>query len=173
LPLRDYRMHEIGLRILIRKIQLIGAQFDKALFPIFSYSKDHYFRVFLRCDKSKEAVDSVIKQHGDFFGAGPMWIGKLWDEKLVEIMEKNNDINDNKKILNIIKEESKIDGVGFYDINELASKYKINKLPKIVDLSDEIRKKSYLVSETHFRDNSIRTNISEDKLVWILKSMNK
>ena len=49
-------------------------------------------------------------------------------------MEKNNDINDNKKILNIIKEESKIDGVGFYDINELASKYKINKLPKIVDL---------------------------------------
>jgi len=40
-PKRDYMMHETGLRILIRKIQLIGMQYDKALFPVFSYFKDH------------------------------------------------------------------------------------------------------------------------------------
>ena len=49
-------MHETGIRILIRKIQLIGAQYNKALTPIFSYSKEHYFRVFLKCEKGKEAA---------------------------------------------------------------------------------------------------------------------
>jgi len=45
-PLRNELKHEIGIRILTRKIQLVAAQYDKALVPIFSYSKDHYFRVF-------------------------------------------------------------------------------------------------------------------------------
>src|SRR3989344_5707896 len=31
--IRNYMMHEIGLRILIRKVQLQGVQFDKALIP--------------------------------------------------------------------------------------------------------------------------------------------
>ena len=38
-PKKDAIMHETGLRILIRKIQLVGAQYEKALNPIFSYSK--------------------------------------------------------------------------------------------------------------------------------------
>jgi len=42
IPLRNEIKHEVGLRILIRKVQLIGAQFDKALIPLCSYSKDHY-----------------------------------------------------------------------------------------------------------------------------------
>lgn len=37
---RNSTMHENGLRILIRKVQLIGAEHDKALIPIFSYFKD-------------------------------------------------------------------------------------------------------------------------------------
>jgi len=44
MPLRNHEMHEIGLRILIRKVQLIGAQFDKALTPVLSFYKDHYLR---------------------------------------------------------------------------------------------------------------------------------
>src|SRR3989338_1247899 len=36
-PKRDYMMHETGLRILIRKVQLIGMQYEKALIPVFSY----------------------------------------------------------------------------------------------------------------------------------------
>src|SRR3989338_7793930 len=35
--LKNYMMHETGLRILIRKIQLLGVQFDKALVPILAY----------------------------------------------------------------------------------------------------------------------------------------
>ena len=60
MPLRNELMHEIGVRILIRKVQLIGAQYGKALMPIFVYSKDHYYRLFFSCEKSKQAVDEII-----------------------------------------------------------------------------------------------------------------
>jgi len=51
---KDEMMHETGLRILIRKIQLIAAQYDKALVPIFSYFKDHYYRIFFNSVKGKK-----------------------------------------------------------------------------------------------------------------------
>lgn len=78
---RNYMMHEIGLRILIRKAQLQGAQFDKALVPVVAYHKDHYFRIYFRCVKGakksgisgthknkiflsgKEKCDELLKQH--------------------------------------------------------------------------------------------------------------
>ena len=64
-------MHETGLRILIRKIQLVAAQYDKALTPIFSYSKEHYMRAFLKNEKGKHKVDKILKLHGFFKDAGP------------------------------------------------------------------------------------------------------
>jgi len=88
IPSRTEIMHAVGLRILIRKIQLIGTQYEKALTPIFSYSKDHYMRVFLKCEKSKSKTDEILKQHKMFNNAGPMWLGKLWDNKLVNRMYK-------------------------------------------------------------------------------------
>jgi len=117
-PRKDAVMHETGLRILIRKIQLIAAQYNKALFPIFSYSKEHYMRVFLKNQKGKNEVDNILKQIKMFNDAGPMWIGNLWDENLVNKMHKNASekiiFNKNSLLLNFLKimtEESKINTV--------------------------------------------------------------
>ncbi len=62
-PLHTGMMHETGIRILIRKIQMLGAQHDKALIPIYSYFKDYYFRIFFKCIKGKIVSDNVLKQH--------------------------------------------------------------------------------------------------------------
>ena len=62
-PLRNHLKHEVAVRILIRKIQLVGAQYDKALTPIYAHSTQHYYRVYLRCEKGKMRVDEIIKQH--------------------------------------------------------------------------------------------------------------
>src|SRR3989338_4533338 len=108
-PLRNYLMHEIGLRILIRKIQLQGIQFEKALTPVLSYSKDHYYRLYLQSDRGKEKCDELVKQHQFFLFchhclhfktsiynkeqcscgkqfdfAGPLWVGNLGDASLVQ-----------------------------------------------------------------------------------------
>lgn len=141
-PLRNEMMHETGIRILIRRVQLTGADNEKALTPIFSYFKDHYYRVFFRCEKGRQRCDEIVKQHkfleydkktlairaaektdDNMEYAGPIWIGKLWDSELVEKMYTNCD-KENKKMrdfLSILKEESKIDSLGFYDLQKLAN----------------------------------------------------
>jgi len=167
-PLRNELMHEVGLRILIRKVQLIGAQYDKALVPIFSYSKDHYMRVFFRCSKGKEDVDLVLRQHGVFEGSGPMWLGPLWDKKLVGKMVKENKVSDNAKILQVIKDEAAVGGVGFYDLHRIAKKYKV-KIPRKEELIKRLKKKGYKASGTHFSGKGVRSGIKFEKLLRLLK----
>jgi len=167
IPLRNELMHAIGLRILIRKIQLIGAQYNKALIPIFSYFKDHYIRIFLICKKSKEETDKVLKQHGMFENSGPIWKGQLWDKKLVNKMIKNNKIEENKKFLSIIKEESKINTIGFYDLHKIAKRYKVN-IPRKDELIKKLKKLGYKASETHFSGVSIKSNIGLEKLLKMI-----
>ncbi len=168
LPLRNELMHEIGLRILIRKVQLIGAQYNKALMPVFSYSKDHYMRVFFKCEKSKEETDRILKQHVHFMDSGPIWLGSLWDKKLVDEMVKNNHIDENSKILSIIKEESKIDTIGFYDLHKICKRNKL-VIPKKEELMKKIRKKGYKASETHFSCTGIRSNMELKKLLKLIQ----
>ncbi len=152
-PLRNYLMHEMGLRILIRKIQLQGVQFEKALTPIFAYHKDHYFRVYLRSEKGKERCDEILKQHQYFLFcsaclsfktslfnketcscgkpfqfAGPLWTSSIIDQKLISMMAKNNPFPEEQKFLDLLKEEAKVEQMGFYDLHELARKHKANPL---------------------------------------------
>jgi tRNA (guanine26-N2/guanine27-N2)-dimethyltransferase len=62
-PTRTWMMHEAGLRILIRKIQLIAAQHDIAMLPVMSVSTDHYYRVFFRCAPGTGKVKAMLSKH--------------------------------------------------------------------------------------------------------------
>jgi len=177
LPKRDAIMHETGLRILIRKIQLVASQYEKALTPVFSYSKEHYMRVFLRNEKSKDKVDEIIKLHGCFNGAGPMWLGALWDVDLTGKMHKNamkdkifRNNNELARFLRIIKEESKINAIGFHDLHDICGKNKIRHLQKKEKVLEKIKKFGCKASETHFKGEGIRSNISISRLVRILRN---
>lgn len=177
LPRKDAIMYETGLRILIRKIQLVAAQYEKALVPIFSYSKEHYMRVFLRNNKGKNKVDGVLKQHDLFDNAGPMWLGILWDKKLCNKMfnniTKNEIFNQNKQLINfleIIKEESKINTVGFYDLHDICEKNKLRHLHRKEVIINKIKKLGYKVSETHFKGEGVRSSIPYSKLLKLVKN---
>jgi len=168
LPKKDSIMHETGLRILIRRIQLIGASYSKALTPVFSYAKDHYMRAFFLCEKSKEKCDEIIKQHKIINGAGPVWAGRLWCTELVKKMAQLCKDEKTKKFLATIYEESKISAMGFYDIPQMCKKEKI-EVPGFDYLFERIRKSGYAASRTHFEPMGIKSRISEEKLVKILR----
>jgi tRNA (guanine26-N2/guanine27-N2)-dimethyltransferase len=165
-PMRNEMMHEIGIRILIRKVQLIGMDNEKALTPIFSYFKDHYYRIFFRCEKGRQKADMIGKMHRYFLYdketldmevsefnkkegfeyAGPLWCGNLWDQELAEKMFELAD-KDNKKLtdmLSFIKDESNIDSVGFYDLNRLAKIRKV-QIPRIDSIISRGK-----IERTHF-----------------------
>ncbi len=166
-PRRDEIMHETGIRILIRKVQLIGAQYDKALIPVFSYASKHYMRIFFICRKGKSHVDEMQKQHGNFNDAGPMWLGRLWEPGLAAKIAKLNKDEKLSKFLGIIEGESKIDIAGFYHLHAFCKKRKL-KLKKTKEIKEEITNRGFKVSDTHFSPYGIRSDIGEDRLKEIL-----
>ncbi len=112
-PLKNSFMHETGIRMLIRLVQLIGAMHEKALLPVFSYYKEHYIRAFFICRTGAHRVDGILRKHKEILycnsccekkirqqngeekcgscgkqmrRAGPLWAGSLFDRKLASQM---------------------------------------------------------------------------------------
>jgi len=166
-PLRNELKHEAGIRILIRKVQLIAAQFEKALTPIYSYSDQHYMRVFFSCEKGKHKVDILLNQHGQIQNAGPMWLGQLWDKSLAQKIAKQSE----EKILKTIAKESKINTLGFHDIHQLCKKNRIKEIPKTNDIIKTIKKKKHKASLTHFSEKGIKSTINEKEIIKLIKSI--
>ena len=167
-PIRDTNMHETGIRILLRKVQLIGSQYHKALLPVFCYYHLHYFRAYFKCLNSKKATEGILAQHGMIGNAGPLWIGRLWDNLLVSSMVEKSS-KETAGLLNLIKEESLVDTVGFFDIHELCSSYKISTIPKMEDILTTLVSLGYSASRTHFSPTGVRSNITKDELIEVIK----
>ncbi len=166
--------HELALRILIRKIQLIGTQYQRALIPLFSYTKEHYYRIFFICEKSKTKAAEIIKQHNyytPFFQSrkiGPMWTGQLVDVNVIKKMiqlTKNSELD---SFLELIKKESEIDNVGFIDLHEFAKKNKIEGLKHEVFM-ENLKKKGFKASRTHFSYKAIKTDAPYTVMMKIIK----
>lgn len=194
-PLHNELMHEMGIRILARKVQLIGAQFEKALVPIFSHSTEHYMRVYFKCIKGKKQIDEILKQHSflmfctkcknhfdskinfaqctnctnkmDYFG--PLWIGELWGEKIVQKMLMHSKNTIAKNLLQTINQESMQNIVGFYSLPKLCSILKC-AVPKKDNLITQIRAKGFKASTTHFAGDAIKTNMPLKELLFIINN---
>jgi tRNA (guanine26-N2/guanine27-N2)-dimethyltransferase len=184
-PLRNEFMHETAVRILIKKCQEVAAQFDVALIPIFVHSSNHYVRVYLQKRNSAKKADEILKQHGYILycskccyrktstdllkekqnclkckskleTAGKIWLGELWDKKLVKNMIKQAEngiyAKQTLKLLEQISKEMKINTVGFYDLHTLAKKNKWSQVPKMETYLNKIKG-----ARTHFRLTGIRT----------------
>lgn len=174
---KNEMMHELGLRILIRKVQLIGTQFEKALIPILAYYQDHYFRIYFQNQKSKEACDDLLKKHQyflynpktlerkisnfnqgkNFTAIGPLWTGDLFDKNLIKKIKSQD------KLLQIIKKES--NSVGFYDLHKIAKVYKI----KIKPTEQTIRQLK--ATPTHFSPTGFKSELPIKKLISLLKNI--
>ncbi len=113
--------HETALRILIRKVQLMGMQNEKALSPIFSYHYEHYYRIFFRVEKGKQKASALYDKLQAYHHycphcantfatretaqktcercgtqlsvAGPLYEGKLHDNDILEKMLKHLEQN--------------------------------------------------------------------------------
>lgn len=200
-PLLDAEFyHEVGIRILIKKVIEIGAMHDYSLEPILSYSHRHYFRVFFRKNVGAKRADGLISQMGyvlycdaclyregvslDNFTlvcplcgkrllyAGPLWLGKLWDEELIgNIWKKKEEVSIDRgteKILLRLMEESKMQTVGFYTLSRIGSKLCKGKLPTVeeaLSLVDGVR--------THFSGEGFRTLMEHKDLLKVWRGIGK
>jgi tRNA (guanine26-N2/guanine27-N2)-dimethyltransferase len=179
-PVKNACMHETGIRLLIRKVQLIGAQYAKALTPVFCHASQHYYRVYFECTKSKEKVDNIMKKHqyitfGKDFSitisnqntkdncAGPVWTGPLWNKTLVNKMLKKSE-GEARELLEVIKKEAAIPTVEFYDYYAMCSKLRKN-VPDRITLFAKLKKKGKLAAVTHFSYKGVRTNATLNQML--------
>ncbi len=116
-PLRNEFKHEVGIRILIKKVVELAAQHDIAMIPLFAYAHLHYFKLFFMKDRganltdslmerigyllycfkcaNREAVVDVLKLRencpvcgGRFSVGGPLWLGELWNREFVDFLHR-------------------------------------------------------------------------------------
>ena len=73
------------------------------------------------------------------------------------------------KFLKIVKDESKINTAGFYDLHDICKRNKIKSLQKKDTIISKIKKSGFKASETHFSGHGIRSNIQINQLVEILR----
>jgi len=189
-PLREDAMHEVALRILIRRVQLVGSQYERALIPILSYSKDHYLRTFFICKKGKSLSDEVLAKHrylsycpeclkreftdksisechSTLKNAGPMWSGSLNDGAILEKIDDRN--LDEYNFLKILREEAKLEDENvFIDIHKLYKKFDIGDVKKTDDIIQILKKEGFFACRSHFSSYGIRTDAKMDEIIQSL-----
>ena len=199
-PLRNEFKHEVGLRILIKKVIEVAAQYDIAMIPLFGYAHIHYFKLFLKKERGVKRVDELLENVGyllycfncsnrkpvrsifeveqrcpycgtRFNYGGPMWLGKLWDEELVDYIHDlslgdENISAETKRILGFIKEESELQMVGYYQASHIAKLLKIEQQPPIHRIVESLDGR-----RTHFAGDGFRTLKPHEEVMSLFKEL--
>ncbi len=184
--------HEVGVRILIKKVVEEGAKHDYALKPIFSYSYKHHFKLFFRKDIGARRADKLVERVGyllycpqclyregvslegirgqcphcgqRLFVAGPLWLGELWEEEMVEkVWDLRGALplsEETIRLLRKIKQESKVKNLGFYSPSYIAKAFRLPKLPP-----KEFFLKFFEGTPTHFSPEGFRTPLEHGEFL--------
>jgi tRNA (guanine26-N2/guanine27-N2)-dimethyltransferase len=180
--------HEIGLRILARKVMLIAMQHDKALTPILSYHEKHYYRIFFRVEKGKKKaaatypLTTYMAVHCPACGyigeyerqcphcsgktevTGPCYSGQLQDRTLLEEIMRR--FPQQEKFLRARLEDDLINQVSFYDTHELAKLH--GKQPiKIATLVARLEKQGIPAVQSCFEKTGIKTTASLQQVLEV------
>jgi len=191
-PLRTEYCHELAVRLLAGCLAMMAAKHDVGIRVVFSHSTDHYVRVYAvaqygakRADKSVQKMGHVLHcftclhretSRGVFSSmkhdcfecgspiatAGPLWLGKIFDEEFCALMErevKGRDFKNRKTILRLLslsKEEAEAPPT-YYITDKICDKFNL-PIPPLVEVMKALRKGGFQAKPTHFSSRGIRTD---------------
>jgi len=201
-PLRTEYCHEIAVRLMAGCLATTAAKHDIGVSVLFSHSTNHYIRVYAKTKYGAKEADESLKNMGfiihcfnclhrktakglfatfskkcgecnsktDF--AGPLWLGKIFDRKFCETMEKEAEQRRFKlekqvrKILSLAKSE--VDApITYYVLDRICGKLSI-PVPPVRKILGALQEKGFAASLTHFNPKGIRTNASATDVKEIL-----
>lgn len=194
-PLLDAEFyHEIGLRILIKKVVEEGAKLDFSLRPILSYSHLHYMRAFFIKDIGSKRAIAQIKNIGYILFCpsciyrasarleelythcpvcsshlricGPLWIGPLSDREFLSMESSVLTLSEETlRLLKTLELESQKSSAWFYTIPALCKRLKIPKPPPLKWALDTLEG-----VKTHMHPQGLRTDLSPIEIIRRLSS---
>lgn len=162
---------ELGIRVLITSIQRAFAKYDTTFHPLVSFS-NHFFRVWGKAEKGKAGTDKNLEKIGFIYYCkkclsreerleccgkkkeiiGPVWLGKIQDNKFVKKVNKEQEKRGFKK--RFLEE---IDEPLYYDLHALG-KLKKKKLPKIENVIEKLLKSGFETSRSNLCPTAVKTN---------------
>jgi tRNA (guanine26-N2/guanine27-N2)-dimethyltransferase len=179
---------ELGLRNLIAYCQRQGAKYEKALIPILSYSKDHYFKIFFKVEDSrtsslqilkelryikwdKKTQDVTINEFEDKDSLGKTYIGPLCNKNfLKEVLSNIKLIKEVKKPKDLIEKLlDEIEIIGSYNPHKLQKEFKFASSVKFEDIINSLKEKGFKVSRPHNNRLGIKTNAKSKEILKVMK----
>ncbi len=190
-PINNHLKHEGGIRILIRKVQLLASQYEKVAYPLVSIFKNHYYKIFFKVIKKKSLAKDILKFHSyvnydskttswklakfpSQNSFGPFYIGKLHDKSIVKNMLKLSYYYEDKpliKYLTTLSQEAEVDTLFFYDTAAISKTYSLKSQPPLNNVISGLREKGKKASRTIFSNTGIKTEASLKHLLKIIQEI--
>ncbi|MGD1835940.1 MAG: tRNA (guanine(10)-N(2))-dimethyltransferase [Nitrososphaeraceae archaeon] len=190
--------NEIAIRLLLSVVSIIAARFDLSICPIFVHSNKHYFRIYFQIKKNKTLANKLFEYLGylrhcfkchnreiiseyssdscnfcnnRFSVAGKIWLGSLYDKKILrKILNSNSSLLTNSliKLFNTAIDEH--DEIPYYfTLDEISSILKTS--PKKLDqLLSILHNHGYRGSKTAFDYTGFKTNANISQVASIMRS---
>ena len=150
---------EVGIRILLGKIQTLAAKYDRGIEPMLSYSEGHHLRVFVKVIGARPISlkwlnpDMVVLDEEAADSAGPIWMEKIIDSELVP----ENCEGQLGKFFDTLRKEAE-GPPGLFDINDMARAAQIGQTPKKLKIVECLQKEDFFASISIFSPIGIKTN---------------
>lgn len=191
-PLHGPAMKELGLRILVGFAVRAAAGRDYGATPVFAYSHDHYFRVYLRLHKGARRGNTTLENIGwacwdDGWKAlsygeqrssrwtGPLWTGPLFDPDAVAAMQRvlpDKTLAAPRKARRLLETiAGEVDAPPFYfEGGDLCSRHGLTQ-PPIKEVVKALQSEGYRASRTHFNPDAVKTDAPEHTVAAIYERL--
>ncbi|MCS7119081.1 MAG: tRNA (guanine(10)-N(2))-dimethyltransferase [Archaeoglobaceae archaeon] len=185
--------HEIGLRTLLGFIARTALRFDKAVYPLICWVKEHYYRVHVVMKKSSSEVMKTIEKIGYIafcktcfskkilkFGdnaeichcgdkmvlIGPLWLGELKDVDFIQKMIQRSERKIRDFLLKIQKE---IDYPLAYSLPKICSH--ISKpVPSTSKFVEKLKENGFIASSVHYCGYFVKTDADIKEIIKVLST---
>jgi len=200
-PLRTGYCHELAVRLLVGCLTMTAAKHEIGVEVLFSHSTDHYIRTYAVVHHGGRQADISVRKMGYVLHcfacfhrevskgilppwkrecaecgskldvAGPLWLGKIFDEKFCVLMEgevAGRNLGQEKRILRLLslaKNEAEAP-ITYYAIDKICDKLNL-RIPPLTKTMEELREAGFQAVPTHFNSRGIRT----DAPVSVLKPL--
>jgi len=181
-PLNNEFTHEIGLRILLKKIAEVASEFNMGITPLVSFSNKHYLKSVIKVTRGADLAFASLKKLGYIsydkktgdrsFGqfpvsgldyAGALWLGELHEKSFIKKMRKLNskrnysDQEEIEQMLSLMESEVGMPPY-YYNIHHICKLKHLAQLPDMKTIIERVRKKGYKAYRTHFSKVSIKSD---------------